>query len=159
MKPDAGINLKPKADGQSRMVVLVDTREQTPWAFPDEYVETRRATLNYGDYALEGDLFSVERKSLDDFVGTVSTGWERFCRELWRMPDALPRVVVVEGTFKRILNHEYSHPAVQPKLVVSRIAALTLAGVSVLLCDNHVMAAGMAYRMFRWRQAQLSAGK
>ena len=77
--------------------IIIDTREQRPWRFPPEAAFVRRGTLSAGDYALEEDTaFAIERKSLDDFIGTVSTGWERFQRELERMGGYAARCVIVE---------------------------------------------------------------
>ena len=73
--------------------IVIDTREQQPWHFPRHLAAVSRGTLSAGDYALEGDRgFAIERKSLPDFVGTISSGWERFRRELERMPAGAARV-------------------------------------------------------------------
>jgi len=69
--------------------ILVDTREQTPWPLQsiiDEHrlpflVET--ATLRSGDYTVrEAPFVVIERKSLQDLVGCVGHGRDRFEREL-----------------------------------------------------------------------------
>lgn len=153
MKPDHSIALKPASE-LSRMKVIIDTREQTPWHFPMELVEVRRDTLNYGDYALDGDTWAIERKSLPDFVGTVTAGWERFCRELERMPKEPQRVIIVGGSITQIMSQDYNGSA-KPKYVMRRIAELTMMGVSVLFCDNETFAAMTAYRLFRRRKAFL----
>ena len=63
-----------------RRAIIIDTREQRPWVFP-AYVAVRVDTLKQGDYALEGDdRYAIERKSLEDFIGTIFSGWERFKR-------------------------------------------------------------------------------
>ena len=51
--------------------IIIDTREQTPWSFPPE-IPVEIGTLKTGDYALAGDdAFAIERKSKDDFLGTI----------------------------------------------------------------------------------------
>lgn len=77
------------------LVVLVDTREQRPLAFPPE-VETRSATLGAGDYSALGltDKALIERKSSADLFATVRTGHERFNKELARLGD-IPRAAVI----------------------------------------------------------------
>jgi ERCC4-type nuclease len=142
-----------------KLSIIIDTREQRPWHFPEEAATTRRDTLTSGDYALEGDTWAIERKSLDDFVGTITTGWKRFQNELERMAalgPTLPPVVIVEGSMNDIIAHKYNHPVVRPKLVLSRIALLTLRGVHVILADNSVLAAVMAYELLKDRHEQLS---
>jgi len=59
--------------------ILIDTREQTPILFENSMVKK----LDYGDYTLEDDTSVViERKSLGDFIGTLSKGYDRFIREI-----------------------------------------------------------------------------
>ncbi len=122
--------------------VVVDTREQAPWGFPED-VECVRRKLDAGDYALEGDAgFSIERKSLNDFLGTISSGWDRFCREVNRMHDYRARLVVVEGDFTactflynwdgHIIPPRHSHPNLLPQFIAKRIAELAFMGVYVL---------------------------
>lgn len=57
------------------MVVVVDTREQTPLfvKMPKGMVVTRD-TLKHGDYSILGfeDRFTIERKGMSDFLGYVS---------------------------------------------------------------------------------------
>lgn len=138
--------------------IVIDTREQTPWAFPENKAICERGTLKTGDYALKGDdNFSIERKSMNDFIGTISTGWERFQAEIERMVYYPAAVVIVEGSFTDILNREYDHPDIQPGFVFKRIAELTMMQVSVLLCDNPISAAGMCYKILVERKKQLES--
>lgn len=87
--------------------ITIDTREQTPFHFDECVAKTRIGTLKTGDYACTGDRgFAVERKSLDDFLGTISSGWDRFQREIFRAKTAgfsLP--IVVEGNLDDICFH------------------------------------------------------
>lgn len=87
--------------------VTIDTREQTPFSFPSELVKATVGTVKTGDYCITGDKgFAVERKNLDDFLGTISTGWDRFQREIFRAKSAgftLP--VVVEGNLDDVVFH------------------------------------------------------
>lgn len=65
------------------MKILIDTREQAPYSFE---TESETATLPTGDYSLEGgkDLIAIERKSIDDLIGCLTSGRDRFERELHR---------------------------------------------------------------------------
>lgn len=145
------------------MKIVIDTREQQPLSFAGLPVEAQRGTLSAGDYALalvDGTAdrgFAIERKSLSDFAGTVSTGWERFQRELGRMEGAgFPaRVIVVEGSVTGILDHDYNHPKVEPHFLLARVAELTLDGVSVLFADNRAAAAGLVWKLLAHREKQL----
>lgn len=146
------------------MLIIIDTREQRPWGFP-AWLKTKRGTLRTGDYALDGDLgFAIERKGLDDFLGTVSTGWERFVREIERMGDWGCRVIVVEGSLEDCCWHwkegemiapAHNHPKLTPAFVISRVAELTFMGVSVLFAGNSDIAAAVGYRLLKKRNEDL----
>ncbi len=60
---------KPQVWPRSRIVV--DSREQKPWPIPTERQVVK--ALPYGDYTLEDypHIVCVERKSLDDLVGSM----------------------------------------------------------------------------------------
>ncbi len=81
-------------------VIRVDTREQTPLEFP--HLPSVRGTLATGDYGLDAlpRQMCVERKSVADLIGSLSTDRARFERELERMA-AFP--------FRRLLiiGHEF----------------------------------------------------
>lgn len=86
------------------MVILVDTREQLP------YWDTNRTTLNVGDYTtkkLHG-IFHIERKSMGDLYGTLTSGNTRFKHELFRAAYAQIRMeVFVEGTEDDFVNKRF----------------------------------------------------
>lgn len=137
--------------------ILIDTREQQPWHFPEDVAEVSRSCISAGDYALKGDQhrFAIERKSLDDFVGTISSGWERFEAELARMIAFPAMVIIVEGNFAEINHAHHNHPNIGAGFICKRIAQLTFMGASVLLCDNPTLAAGMCWRLLKERKAVL----
>jgi ERCC4-type nuclease len=144
--------------------IIIDTREQTPWIFP-EFVNVRRGTLGTGDYAVPGDTWAIERKSLDDFLGSISSGWERFGREIDRMNGWKSKVIIVEGDFDQccfresgdgtILPPNHNHPQLTPAFVCSRIAELSLDGVSVLFAGSADLAAGLAYQILKKRNLEV----
>ena len=83
-------------------LLLVDTREQKP--LPFSHLQSSPATLQSGDYSVKGleDVFSVERKSLADLVGSLKSGRDRFMRELHRLRGfAFARLLVV-GTAQEL---------------------------------------------------------
>ena len=142
--------------------IVIDTREQTPWHFPAWIADTNIGTLQTGDYALKGDMsFAIERKSMNDFVGTISSGWERFRREISRMEAWCARVVIVEGNFSEavfsslpdgsMLNPCHDHNLVSPQFIMKRIACLTMMNVSVLFAGSPDAACALAVSIFRER--------
>ncbi len=146
--------------------IIIDTREQRPWAFGSEY-KTRVDTLRTGDYAIEGDeLFAIERKSLDDFLSTISTGWERFQREIDRMDLFVAKVVIVESDFDKCCFISYDNGELRPPMhqhfkllpafISKRIAQLTMQSVSVLFAGNAHLAAGLALTILRERHNEIT---
>lgn len=158
--------------------IIIDSREQAPWAWDPGAATTEIRALAAGDYALASDCeavkgrvslavrFAIERKSLDDFLGTISAGWDRFGRELVRMEAFPARVVIVESDFARccfsgedgnVTPPPHNHPALTPMFVGRRISELTMMGVSVLFAGDSQLAAGLAYRIFR-RRVEIEKG-
>jgi hypothetical protein len=141
--------------------IIIDNREQQPWHF-GEHAKVKRGTLSVGDYALEGDHgFAVERKSLNDFVGTVSSGWRRFRGEIERARElqfpAFP--IVVEARFEDLFPEEdgslrYNHPNVLPTFLFKRIAEVTFLGGAVLFAGDPIRAAGLCWKILATRKAQ-----
>ncbi len=104
-----------------KAVVIIDTREQLPYNFT---FESTRGTLKTGDYSLAGleSVVSIERKSLDDFVGCITAGRDRFEKELSRA-DSLERFwVVIEANLTSIESGLY-RSKVNPESVLGTLAA------------------------------------
>lgn len=85
--------------------ILCDTREQQPLSFPT--LIRNYEALRFGDYRLNDDAFThnccIERKSLSDFYTTVSSGFNRFSKELDRAQEAgFYLVVLVESPFESV---------------------------------------------------------
>lgn len=82
--------------------VLVDTREKFPFEFEGLGLEVVRQKLEVGDYAVSGHKAAVERKSVEDFVGTmaVDKNRRRFVREMLRAEEeGIALTVVVEASW------------------------------------------------------------
>ena len=88
-------------------IALVDTREQAPFnlaRFANWIEGERRATLETGDYTVEGmeGLICLERKSLNDLAATLMHNRERFFRQCERMTAFKYRAILVEATYEQI---------------------------------------------------------
>lgn len=105
-------------------VIVVDTREQLPFPFPDG-VETVRGTLRSGDYSVKGleDKVAVERKSLTDLYGSVTRGRERFEREIQRLSELEYAMVVIEASWVDLIRNPPPRTEVKPRSVVATIIA------------------------------------
>jgi hypothetical protein len=86
--------------------ITIDTREQKPIKLIDCEVSVEK--LEFGDYSSDR-LLSVERKSLSDLVSTLSSGFDRFNREILRAKEAGGYLVVVtECDINKFLSFSYS---------------------------------------------------
>lgn len=147
--------------------IVIDTREQTPFHFDETVARVTRGTLKTGDYAVKGDSgFAVERKSLDDFLGTISKGWARFQREMYRASDAgFPSFpIVVEARFSDVIFTEngsevvpprHDHPSLSPAFVLKRIGQLSQIGGIVVFADGVNEATMLTYSFLRARNEEL----
>jgi DNA excision repair protein ERCC-4 len=94
-------------DFLNNLTIIVDSREQAPFSFPGH--RTARAALQAGDYSVFGleHVVAVERKSLDDLLGCLTTGRDRFERELMKARPYRFFAVVCEAPLSRILDGDY----------------------------------------------------
>ena len=88
-----------KAYDSNEYTIHVDTREQRPLKF-NRPIELK--TLKYGDYTFSDGKAAcdcyIERKSLVDLIGTLSGGYDRFCKEIERsIEDGANFIVIVEA--------------------------------------------------------------
>ncbi len=119
------------------MRLVIDTREQLPYAFSDR-VDTVRAALPAGDYSVEGleRLVAVERKSLDDFVSSVIHERARFRRELEKLQSYRAACIVVEADFADILYHSYYSKAHPAAVAGAALAIIIDYQIPVFLCSD-----------------------
>lgn len=130
-------------------IVIIDTREQQPYEFDPARVVSVRRGLPVGDYSLQGyeSAVAVERKSLDDFVGTVIRARGRFERELDCLREFDLGCVVVEATHEDVLQRRY-RAQVHPNAVLGAAVAITVDHhVPVFFCTNRQFACGFVERL------------
>lgn len=129
------------------MKIIVDTREQAPYEFSSYGVEVVPGTLPTGDYSLPRfeDVIAVERKSLPDFIGSISSGRERFEREMRRAMILRHFKVVVEATMEQICTGDYLSK-MNPKAVRNTVISWQQRfGVHFCFCATR---AGAEYETF-----------
>lgn len=136
------------------MKIVVDTREQAPFAFSGvqyQGAEVTTGTLDTGDYSLAGltDKVAVERKSLPDLVACLGRERERFERELLRARALESFAVVVEGTWEELARGQYRsklNPAAACQSVCSFVARM---GIPFLFCGLRAAAEHACYSLLR----------
>ena len=125
-----------------KVVVVVDTREQEPYAFDPSRVTVVRRALPVGDYSIAGyeGTVAAERKSLEDYVATVVGARARFARELRALREFDLGCVVVEGTLEDVLAHRYRSGA-HPRAVFGATLSIVVDhGVPVYFCGDRQLA-------------------
>lgn len=121
-------------------IIIQDTREQRPLPIKGFPVEV--ATMKTGDYGIKGfsdennPRFIVERKSIPDLIGSLTSGRERFMREIERMRRFGFRALLIEGTREEIERGKYRSMATSKSIISSLYAITVRAGVQVFYCGE-----------------------
>ena len=113
----------------SDMTIITDTREKKPLLFGQKNITKK---IDEGDYSVEPPYFSnvfIERKSLVDFCGTMSSGYERFCREIARAESKKSYIVIlIEENMARALDFskcpELKYISATESFIYSRVRSL-----------------------------------
>jgi len=149
--------MHPAGNGK-RLVVLVDTREQTPLSFPSDAVEARPATLTAGDYSMPGltELCGIERKSLADLLACIGPERDRFKRELLRLRSYRCKAVVVEASFADIHAGAYRSAIAPAAVIGSLMSWQTRYGVPFVLAGDHAGAAVVVLALLRTYRQQVA---
>lgn len=146
-----------KAPGLRILRIAVDTRERYPYRFSGRRVETERAALSAGDYAVgEGSqiLSAVERKKEEGLAASLSDGSLGFVMgELASLPAA---AVVVEGRYSSLFKVPKATPGWIPEL----LAALQVRypSVPIVFCENRKLAEEYTYRFLAAALRDLGEG-
>ncbi|MCZ6652966.1 MAG: ERCC4 domain-containing protein [Planctomycetota bacterium] len=103
-------------------IIIIDTREQTPWSFHN--LPSEPGSLSTGDYSIAGlaHLVAIERKSLSDLLACVGIHRDRFKRELQRLRAYRFRCLVVEANYADLERGEW-RSKIQPASVLGSLAA------------------------------------
>jgi hypothetical protein len=134
-----------RAAGVADLEITVDSRERYAYTFSDRQVQTTKQRLDAGDYGIlrEGALLaSVERKSLADLVGSLTTGTLRYqLAELAAVPRA---ALVVEDRYSGIFKLHRVRPAV----VADGLAECQVRWptVPIVFCETRKLAQEWTYR-------------
>jgi len=139
-----------KSTGDLLPCVIVDTREQEPLDF--RRLPSRPGTLATGDYSiagLENDV-AIERKSIADLVGSLTSGRARFQRELERMRSYNFARLLIVGTEADIAARRYRSNA-SPVSIMHSLYAIESRGVPVVFSATPYEAALLLERWVWWR--------
>lgn len=134
-----------RASGIPGMEIQVDAHERYPYKFSGQQVTTVRRALPCGDYAVSRDgelVASVERKSLDDLVSSLTSGRLRFA--VAEMATLARAAVVVEERYSRL----FAQTRVRPAVVADGLAELQVRwpNVPIVFCETRKLAEEWTYR-------------
>jgi len=117
------------------MKITIDSREQKPYSFETETVTGALAT---GDYSIAGlqDNIAIERKTIDDLIGCLSKGRDRFERELFRGKSLDYFALIVEADLKDIVNHAYRSEMLPRAVIQSLLAFSVRYKMPIWFCGN-----------------------
>lgn len=96
----------------NNITLILDTREQDGLDFSKfRDVDVVRQGLKTGDYSIQGheDRICFERKSVQDLVGTLIGGHDRFLREMERMRDFETKYILVEHSPTALYSYCIKH--------------------------------------------------
>ena len=117
------------------ITIKIDSREQRPLPFT---LPTVVGNLETGDYSIQNleNMISIERKEINDLVGSLSTGRARFERELQRSKALDYFALIVEATFDDLVCSRY-RSKMTPASVVESLSAFSIRyGLSIWFAEN-----------------------
>jgi ERCC4-type nuclease len=134
--------------------IVIDSREQDPLSFSFPTITTGLPTGDYSVAGLEDD-FAVERKSIPDLVGSLTSGRERFMRELQRLLAYPFRRLLVIGSEEEIAGAKWKHSKANPTAILHSLHAIEARGVPVVYAANSRLASSLVERWAFWRTRQI----
>jgi ERCC4-type nuclease len=127
--------------------IIVDTHETYPWKFTAQQTTTQRRALPTGDYAIEHNgtvIAAVERKSLIDFVSTLTSGKLSYLlAALSTLPHA---ALVVEDRYSAIFKLDRVRPLVIAEGIAE--AHIRFPNVPIIFAETRPLAQEWTYRFF-----------
>lgn len=107
-----------------KITISIDSREQLPYSFK---TESETATLTTGDYSLKGasHLIAIERKTTNDLIACLTTGRERFEKELHRGRALDYFALLIEASLSDLSNGRYQSKML-PKAAVQSLMAFSI---------------------------------
>jgi ERCC4-type nuclease len=109
------------------LVLIVDTREQSPLFTRTKGLTTIRDTLHDGDYSIKGftDQFAIERKQASDLYSYIGKERKKTVKKLQRLMEFDFAALVVEESFDSLmLQSPYS--SISPETVRQFLVSLNI---------------------------------
>ena len=133
------------------MKIIVDSREQCPFAFAGYDAVAVAGSLPTGDYSVAGleSHIAIERKSLADLVGSLTSGRERFTRELERGRGMAVFAVAVECGWLDLAEGCY-RSKMTPEAATASILSMSMRyRVPFHFCGSRAAAESVTFNLLR----------
>ena len=145
MKANPGARVPRRRAVTEGFAICVDTREKYPFRFAGREARTERAAMPAGDYGVRaagGWLGVVERKSAEDFAGSLSTGTLAF--QLQRLAELPLAAIVVECRYSALFDAPKSRAGWLPDV----LARLTIRyrEIPIVFADSRKFAEEWTFR-------------
>lgn len=127
--------------------IIIDKQEKRPWMFEDSISKH----LKTGDYSIEGYETSivVERKSMNDFVGSISGHRKRFMAELDRAKSIKHFCIIVEGSWFDLITGNYRSKMLPSSAVGTAVGIMARYGVPVIMAETRKQAEQLCKKFLR----------
>ena len=136
-----------RASGVVNLEIIVDTRERYAWKFSTQQATTIREALSVGDYGVKVDdelIAVVERKSLADFAGSLTSGKLEY--RLADLEQIARAVVLVEDRYSAVFKLQHVRPSVVADMLVE--CQVRHPSVPIIFAETRALAQEWAYRFF-----------
>jgi hypothetical protein len=157
MKANPGGRVPQRRALAAGFTIHVDTREKYPFRFAGRDVQIERGAVVAGDYGIrDGErwLAVVERKSIEDLIGSLSNGTLAF--QLAAMAELPLAAVVVEGRYPKLFDVERVKDGWLPD-VLARLQ-IRYREIPIVFADSRKFAEEWAYRFLATAVADLKDG-
>jgi hypothetical protein len=126
--------------------IVVDSHERYAWKFDAQQATTRKAALSTGDYAVLDEsgvvVAAVERKSMDDFVSTLTGGKLRYL--MAALADLPHAALIIEDRYSAVFKLERVRPSVVAEGIAE--AQARFPNVPIIFADTRPLAQEWTYR-------------
>lgn len=117
------------------LVIQIDSREQLPYLFNDYKTVVRN--LFIGDYGLLNcSDIAIERKSINDLIGSLTKGRERLEKELQRGSQIPYFALVVEAGLSDLANGKYKSRMLPKSAIQSLLSWSVKYGTHIFFCES-----------------------
>lgn len=147
-----------RAAGVADLEIVVDTRERYAWKFTHQQATTRKQALPVGDYGAFVDdalVAVVERKSLADLAGALTSG--RLAYRLSALAETPRAALVVEDRYSSVFKLEH----VRHSLVADQLGECQVRwpSVPIIFAETRALAEEWTFRFLGAAVAEHTMGE